>query len=171
MTTAQLIGTLGLLAVIGFLAYYVSTYNGVQRLINIIPEVASNIAVLTKKRTDLISKLIAIVDSYGLHESGINVKVAGEFGGGSGSPNQSRGIVERLASLRMAFPELKADSLYDNLMQQLAQVETDIANRREQYNSTVRAYNTAISQFPDNLLLLPFGFHAKQFLSDQELSS
>lgn len=168
MTLAQLILAIGLLGAIGFLTYYVNTYNMVQRLINIIPEVASNITVLMKKRTDLISRLIGIVDSYGLHENGIHVKVAGDFGGGA--PSQARGIIERLASLRMAFPELKADSLYDNLMQQLAQVETDIADRREQFNSTVRAYNTAISQFPTNLLLLPFGFQPKQFLSDQELS-
>lgn len=170
MTTTQLIGAFCLLAAIGIFAYSVSTYNGVQRLSNIIPEVASNITVLIKKRTDLISKLVAVVDSYGLHESGINVKVAGEFGG-SVAPNQPRGAIERLASLRMAFPELKADSLYESLMEQLAQVETDIADRREQYNSTVRAFNTAISQFPDNLLISPFGFQARQFLSDQELAS
>lgn len=170
MTTTQLIWALTLLAAIVFLAYYVSLYNGILRLINIIPEVTSNITVLVKKRTDLITRLIAIVDSYGLHESSISLKVAGEFGGSVGS-NQSRGIVERLASLRMAFPELKADSLYNNLMQQLAQVETDIADRREKYNSTVRAYNTEIAQFPTNLLLLPFGFQSKLFLSEHELSS
>lgn len=170
MTTAQLIGALGLLAVIGLLAYCVSLYNGVQRLINLIPEVSSNIAVLVRKRTDLISKLIAIVDSYGLHESGIDLKVAAEFGGSAGS-NQTRAVIARLASLRMNFPELKADGLYDNLMQQLAQVESDIADRREQFNSTVRAYNTAISQFPDNLLLSRLGFQARQFLSEQELSA
>lgn len=170
MTTTQLIWTLSLLAVIVFLAYYVSIYNGVLRLINIIPEVTSNITVLTKKRADLITRLTAIVESYGLHESSISLNVAGEFGGSAGS-NKSRGIVERLASLRMAFPELKADSLYNNLMEQLAQVETDIAERREKYNSTVRAYNTEISQFPTNLLLLPFGFQSKEFLSEHELSS
>ena len=170
MTTMQLIWILGFLAVLVLLAYYVSTYNAVQRLINMIPEFTSNITVLVKKRTDLIAKLIAIVDSYGLHESGINVKIAGEFGG-SVRPNQSQGVIERLASLRMAFPELKADNLYENLMQQLEQVETDIADRRERYNSTVRAYNTAIAQFPTNMLLSPFGFQAKQFWSEQELSS
>jgi LemA protein len=168
MTTAQLIGAFCLLAAIGIFVYSISTYNGVQRLSNIIPEVASNITVLMQKRTDLISKLVAMVDSYGLHESGINVKVAGEFGGSVG-PNRSQGAIERLASLRMVFPELKADSLYESLMEQLAHVETEISNRREQYNSIVRAYNTAISQFPDNFLLSVFGFQAKQFLSDQAL--
>lgn len=168
MTTTQLIVVLGLLAGVGFLIFYISIYNQVQRLVNMIPEVASNITVLMKKRTDLISKLIAIVDSYGLHESDIYIKVAGEFGGSS-AVNQSKGVVERLASLRAAFPELKADNLYENLMQQLAMVESDIADRREQYNSTVRAYNTAITQFPNNFLLSRFGFRTEPFLSNQEL--
>ena len=67
----------------------------------------------------------------------------------------------------MAFPELKADGLYGNLMEQLASVETDLSSRREQYNSVVRAYNTAISEFPSNLLLRPFAFKVKPFLEEQ----
>ena len=67
----------------------------------------------------------------------------------------------------MAFPELKADGLYGNLMEQLASVETDLSSRREQYNSVVRAYNTAISEFPSNLLLRPFAFKAKPFWVEQ----
>lgn len=170
MTTEQLFGVIGLLVLVVLFSYVVSLYNGVQRLIQIIPEVASNIAVLRKKRTDLIAKLISIVDSYDLHESGINVRVSGDLGGSAAS-GQSRGLVERLASLRMAFPELKADGLYEKLMQELAQVESDIAERREQYNSTVRAYNVAISQFPSNLLLSPFSYQTKPFLTEQELSA
>ena len=170
MTTEQLIGVIGLLALAGLFAYVVSIYNSVQRLIQIIPEAASNIAVLRKKRTDLIAKLISIVDSYDLHESGIDVRVSSDFGGSTTS-EKSGGLVERLASLRMAFPELKADGLYEKLMQELAQVESDIAERREQYNSTVRAYNVAISQFPSNLLLSPFGYQSKPFLTEQELSA
>ena len=67
----------------------------------------------------------------------------------------------------MAFPELKADGLYSNLMEQLASVKTDLSSRREQYNSVVRAYNTAISEFPSNLLLRPFAFTVKPFLVEQ----
>lgn len=170
MTTEQLLGAIGLLVVLALFAYVVSIYNSVQRLIQIIPEAESNIAVLRKKRTDLIAKLISIVDSYDLHESGIDVKVSSDFGGLTAN-GQSRGLIERLASLRMAFPELKADSLYEMLMQELAQVESDIAARREQFNSTVRAYNVAITQFPNNLLLAPFGYQSKPFLTDQELSA
>lgn len=150
--------------------FYVSVYNSAQRLINMIPEFASNIAVLVRKRADLISKLISIVDAYGLHEQGTNNFAAAELSG-SRSSASAGSIVARLASLRMAFPELKADGLYAALMQELANVETDIANRRERYNSTVRAYNTLITHFPNNFLLAPFGFRTKSFLSDQELSA
>jgi LemA protein len=156
--------TIGLAFVVAAIGY-AGIYNQVQRFRNIIPETMSNIAVLRQKRTDLIAKLISIVDSYGAHEGGIASKVASEFGGASRLDNSSR-MVERLASLRMAFPDLKADSLYENLMQELAQVETDIAKRREQYNSVVRAYNTSISQFPANLLLIPFRFKPERFLED-----
>ena len=172
MTMEQLTLSIGLLAVLVviILVGCVGIYNRVQRLINMIPEIASNISVLVKKRTDLISKLISIVDSYGLHESGVNLKIADEFGG-AGHHKTTSGVVERLASLRMAFPELKADHLYGNLIQQLEQVETDIADRRERYNSIVRAYNTHISQFPNNLLLPRLGFKAKEFIAEDRVPS
>ena len=70
----------------------------------------------------------------------------------------------------MAFPELKADALYGQLMEQLATVETDLSSRREQYNSVVRAYNTAISEFPSNVLLKPFSFDTKPFWVEQTVS-
>lgn len=53
MTTEQFSGAIGLLVVLALFAYVVSIYNSVQRLIQIIPESESNIAVLRKKRTGL----------------------------------------------------------------------------------------------------------------------
>lgn len=164
-----IIGFFGLilLFIVACALYGISLYNQVQRLLNLIPEMHSNIAVLIKKRTDLIGKLLSIVESYGLHESTVQGKVSGDFGG---APGKAPGIVERLASLRMAFPELKADGLYENLMQQLAEVEADIAQRRERYNAVVRSHNTLIVQFPGNVMLKPFQFQPKDFLSEQELN-
>ena len=116
---------------------YAGLYNGVLRYLNMIPEIESNIGVLWRKREDLIGKLQGVVDSYGLHESAIAMGVSGHLGGGSAAAPPS--LTARLTTLRMAFPELKADGLYGNLMEQLASVETDLSSRREQYNSVVRA--------------------------------
>jgi LemA protein len=170
MSTLQLIFIFFVFLAVAPLIAGVAIYNDIQRLVNIIPEGMSNILVLQRKRTDLIAKLLSIVESYGIHESAITGKIAGDFGG-SVQTVGGRGIVERLASLRMAFPELKADGLYETLMTELAQVESDIANRRERYNSVVRAYNITIAKFPNNLLMRPFEFKKIQFLTEQEFSS
>ena len=165
MTNTQLLWFGVAAAVVVACVLYAGLYNGVLRYLNMIPEIESNIGVLWRKREDLIGKLQGIVDSYGLHESAIAMGVSEHLGGSSVSVPPS--LTARLTTLRMAFPELKADGLYGNLMEQLASVETDLSSRREQYNSVVRAYNTAISEFPSNLLLRPFAFNAKPFLVEQ----
>ena len=157
LIAAAIAGTVGLI--------YTGLYNKVQRYLNMIPEIESNVGVLWRKREDLIGKLQGVVGSYGLHENAIAMGVSEHLG--SGSVAASPSLTARLTTLRMAFPELKADGLYGNLMEQLASVETDLSSRREQYNSVVRAYNTAISEFPSNLLLRPFAFNAKPFLVEQ----
>ena len=165
MTNTQLLWFGVAAAVVVACVLYAGLYNGVLRYLNMIPEIESNIGVLWRKREDLIGKLQGVVDSYGLHESAIAMGVSEHLGGSSVSVPPS--LTARLTTLRMAFPELKADGLYGNLMEQLASVETDLSSRREQYNSVVRAYNTAISEFPSNLLLRPFAFNAKPFLVEQ----
>ena len=165
MTDTQLLWVGVAATVVVACVLYAGLYNGVLRYLNMIPEIESNIGVLWRKREDLIGKLQGVVDSYGLHESAIAMGVSGHLGGGSAAAPPS--LTARLTTLRMAFPELKADGLYGNLMEQLASVKTDLSSRREQYNSVVRAYNTAISEFPSNLLLRPFAFTVKPFLVEQ----
>ena len=160
LIAAAIAGTVGLI--------YTGLYNKVQRYLNMIPEIESNVGVLWRKREDLIGKLQSIVASYGLHESGVAMGVSEHLGGSTTETSAS--LTARLTTLRMAFPELKADALYGQLMEQLATVETDLSSRREQYNSVVRAYNTAISEFPSNVLLRPFSFDTKPFWVEQTVS-
>lgn len=170
MTTHQLIGYSAILFLIILSYYIISIYNEAQRLFNVIPEAESNISVLRTKRNDLITKLISIVNSYDFHESSISGNISRDFGNGTGVTD-TRAIVQRLASLRMSFPELKSNLLYDSLMDELTDVETEISVRREKFNLSVRLYNTLISQFPANVLLIPFSFQYISFLSEEDLSS
>ncbi|MBG6244419.1 hypothetical protein CS369_05560 [Candidatus Symbiopectobacterium sp. 'North America'] len=64
------------------LIYVISIYNKVIKLKNIIPENRSNIEILRKKKEYLITKIVAIVDSYVLHEKGTTENVSFYFGRG-----------------------------------------------------------------------------------------
>ena len=56
------------------------------------------------------------------------------------------------------YPELKADSLYKSLMEELILVEDKIAASRRFYDSNVNEYNTLIEVFPNNIMASMFGF-------------
>ena len=47
-------------------------------------------------------------------------------------------------------------------------VTIQIGGFRQNYNSIVRQYNTAILSFPNNLIAGPFGFQAQPFFEIQD---
>ena len=57
-----------------------------------------------------------------------------------------------------AYPDLKADTQYTNLKNELTNLENDIENARRYYNSVIRDYNTAIEVFPNVIIVNQFHF-------------
>lgn len=57
-----------------------------------------------------------------------------------------------------AYPELKAVTLYDNLMKELALTENDVFNARENYNTQVRNYRKHVRKPPASWFLSWFGY-------------
>ena len=57
-----------------------------------------------------------------------------------------------------AYPELKANENYRQLMNELAMTENQIAQYRNNYNEQVRAYNKIIRSFPNNVILSILGY-------------
>lgn len=157
----------GSVVVVAGMGYVIGLYNTAMRLSNIIPENRSNIEVLRKKKEHLINRMVAIVDSYGLHEKSAIDRVSRDFGRSEAAGGRS--VVERLAYLRMEFPVLKADGLYNQLLTELSEVEAAISDRREDFNTSVRAYNTVLRLFPANIILRPFGFRPEKFLSVEDI--
>ncbi|MDX1534537.1 MAG: LemA family protein [Thermoplasmata archaeon] len=56
------------------------------------------------------------------------------------------------------YPILETGPLFASLMDELAGSENRIAVEQRRYNDAVRAYNTAIRVFPNNLVAAMFGF-------------
>ena len=66
--------------------------------------------------------------------------------------------MRRVIAIAEDYPELKADSLYKSLMDELVLIEDKIAASRRFYDSNVNEYNTLIGIFPNNIIASMFSF-------------
>lgn len=67
-----------------------------------------------------------------------------------------------------AYPELKADKLFENLQTQLEGTENRVAVERKKFNETAQKYNTNIRRFPGNIMAKIFGFTERPYFAAQE---
>ena len=76
--------------------------------------------------------------------------------------NKAEGLLSRNMGKMMSvfenYPDLKADTLMTQLMEELSSTENKIAYSRQAYNDSVMFYNNAIQVFPNNLVANNFGF-------------
>ena len=80
-----------------------------------------------------------------------------------GANNQLSAALSRLLVVVERYPELKANTNFIRLQDELAGTENRIAVERRRYNETVRAYNIKIRRFPTNLIAGMFGFEKAAF--------
>jgi LemA protein len=159
------------LAVI-FLLYGVSVYNQLVRLKNLVKEAWSSIDVMLKKRHDLIPNIVETVKGYASHEKETLQSVidARNQATGRGSvkdveaaEGQLNSALTRLFALAENYPDLKANTNFLQLQDQLAAIEGDVEKSRRYYNGSVRNYNTLIESFPSNILAGMFNFEKETF--------
>jgi LemA protein len=83
---------------------------------------------------------------------------------------QMTGLLGRLFAVAEAYPELKANTNFLQLQDQLAGIETELQSARRYYNATVRDLNSAIQSFPAVVVAGPLGFHEEPFYQDDDQS-
>lgn len=135
----------------------------------------SDIDVQLKLRYDLVTPLVETVKGYAAHEKTVfeNVTAA------RASVAQSSGTDERLkAEQRLGgalanlyavaenYPALKADQNFQALMAELSDIENKIAAARRFFNNATNEFNTAVQQFPSNIIAGMFGFKTEAFYED-----
>lgn len=144
-----------------------ASFNGFVSRTNQAKEAWSDIQVQLKRRYDLIPNLVATVKGYAAHESSAfeNVtKARAAAMGATGTPgsaaaeNVLSGALKSLFAVSEAYPELKANTNFLQLQQELGDTEDKIQASRRFYNTTVMALNTALQSFPGNIVGSSFGF-------------
>jgi len=75
--------------------------------------------------------------------------------------------LSRLLVVSENYPQLRATEGFQNLQAQLEGTENRISVERNNFNSAVQEYNTALSTFPTNMLNKMFKFQPRPFFTAQ----
>lgn len=134
-----------ILAVIGLCVFGVqSAQNKAIRLEEAIGQADSDIKVQEKRRVDLVYNLADTVKQYDKHESETLTSLAD----GMSKGNNVEDAQTAIAAVTYAYPELKSNENYKELMNELSVTENLIAQHRENYNKSVTKYNNYVKGFP-----------------------
>jgi LemA protein len=161
------------------LVYVISIYNGLVRLRALVKEGFSGITVQLRRRADLIPNLVETVQGYATHEREVFEQVsanrsaaltAGSVAATAQADAQMTGLLGRLFAVAEAYPELKANTNFLQLQDQLANIEGELQSARRYYNATVRDLNSTIQSFPPVLIARPMGFTEEPFYQDEDQS-
>jgi LemA protein len=155
----------------------VAAYNGLVSLREQVRAAWAQIDVVLKRRYDLIPNLVETVKGYAAHEKDTLERViaARNQAVTAKGPEQAAaaegmltGALRQIFALSEAYPDLKANTNFLQLQGELGNTENQISSFRQNYNSLVQRYNTAIMSFPNNLLAGPFGFTPQAFFEIQD---
>ena len=125
-----------------------------------------------KRRTDLIDNLVEVTKGYAGHEKSVfeNIANARAKIGGAGSrgeqidaANEMSSAISRLLVIAENYPQLKADTQFARLSDELSGTENRIATERRRYNEVVQAYNTYIKKLPVALYSGWLGFQQEKY--------
>ncbi len=157
--------------------YTVSSYNGLVTLRQEVTQKDSDIQTTLQRRADLIPNLVNTVKGYASHEESIMKEVsdaraalvgAKDTGAQLAANDRMTSALNRLLAIAENYPDLKANTNFIQLQDELAGTENRITQARRAYNDAVKTYNTKIQRFPTSLIAGIFNFDAFEYFQANE---
>lgn len=155
------IGVLAVVLIIVLISWAISTYNAFVKLKESCDEAFATIDVYLKKRFDLIPNLVETVKGFAKHESETLEKVIAARNKGMTATTTDEKIeadknltqaIKNVNIVAERYPELKANTNFLDLMNQLKNIEAELVNARKYYNGNVKVFNTKRKLFPANII-------------------
>lgn len=149
-----------------------STYNKLIELRNRVKDQWAQIDVQLKRRFDLIPNLVETVKGYTKHESDTLesvIKARNTYVSATTPDAQMKAdgeleqAISKLFALAESYPELKANTNFQQLQSELTETESKIASARQFYNDTVLQYNNKVEMVPSNIIASLFKFKKEAF--------
>jgi LemA protein len=161
------------LAVIAVIVIWaISIYNSLVAMRQRTNQAFADIDVQLKQRHDLVPNLVETVRGYAAHERGTLEAVVQARNAAVAAPgveqkvaaeNMLTGALRQLFALSESYPDLKANANFQQLQNDLSDIENKLAASRRFFNNAVQEYNTGIQQFPASLFAGVFGFTQRTF--------
>ena len=167
--------------VLGGFIWVKNVYNQIVVSDEYVQSTWSQVENVYQRRADLIPNLVSTVKGYAAHESetlenvvaarakatqvtvdpsDLTPEALARFNEAQDGLSAALG---RLLMIQESYPELKANQNFLELQAQLEGTENRIATERMKFNDAVKAFNTGIRRFPDNIVASMFGFEKKGY--------
>lgn len=160
-----------LIIIVLLVLYVISIYNSLVGLRQKVKNGWSQIDVQLQRRFDLIPNLVETVKGYMSHESDVLTKVAElrtSWANASTVSEKSKldgelsGALKTIMAVAESYPDLKANSNFAQLQDELQNTEDKIAFSRQFYNDIATKYNTRLQVVPSNIIASMFHFEPEQ---------
>lgn len=119
----------------------------------------SDIKVQEKRRVDLVYNLADCVKEYDKHEAKTLTGIVEK----RGSTGDIENVTTAITAVAEAYPELKSNENYKNLMNELSITENFIAEYRSNYNKQIKNYNRYVRKFPTKQFLGLLGYEIQDY--------
>jgi len=164
-----IIAAITLLIAATFLIYY----NRFVTLSHQIDNSLAQIDVQLRKRSDLIPNLLSAVKGYMKHEKSIITEItkarkallsAKTIDKKMKAGNQMQEALKSIFAIAEGYPDLKANTNFLQLQQELSAIEDKVAYARQYYNDGIMTYNVMTNKVPGIWFANLYGFKAKEYL-------
>jgi LemA protein len=155
---------------------FISYFNRFAVLSNRIDNSLSQIDVQLKRRADLIPNLIESVKGYMKHEkaaieavtSARKAMLGAKDLPGKIKANDSLGAaLKTVFAIAESYPDLKANTTFLKLQEELTTTEDKIAYSRQFYNDSILSYNNLCTTFPGKFFAGMYGRKQKEYIKIQ----
>jgi LemA protein len=154
---------IGIVVLVILIIAYIVMYNGLQTSKVHVEETWSQIDVQLKRRNDLIPNLVSTTKGYAKHEQDTFAQVVKLRNQLTQLPadahqekmdvsNQLSGTLKTIFALSENYPDLKANTNFLQLQEELTNTENKISYSRQLYNSCVADFDRKLVTIPTSIV-------------------